>query len=462
MNLLEQYRNRLNVSEKLYASKHAGEKLSLSKKLAIAKCLSNESEFLKESFNNSVGTQAQDIGAFKRFVLNITTAALPNLIAYDLVIVKPMSARSGYVTYVKYVAGSNKGVTKQGDLFNSPFALGKADPDYTSSRVVEEFTFATGGQVKASWFPVATGDTVKPRITGITLAAGTAGTVAEDASVTVGEDGQTLTLSNGSGTALQNGDKVKVAYVYDNVIIPQNDLPLINAETVGIPLVAKARRIAVYYSQIAAYEAKQEYGFDLGDGLARQAVGRLQFEIDTEITDLLVSKAAVVDEFTFNKANRNGVSKAEHYEGFTEVIGQAKAYIYAQTQRFMANYLIVGPDIIPMLPFLKGFEASRVEEANGPYLAGTLDGYMKVFVKPNMPTGKFVVGVNGDDMMSSAAVYAPYMPIIPTQLLGHADGGMSQGFSTMYALEMLNEQLVVAGKVINDPTAQAVLTKTVD
>ena len=79
-----------------------------------------------------------------------------------------------------------------------------------------------------------------------------------------------------------------------------------------------------------------------------------------------------------------------------------------------------------------------------------------------MPTGKFVVGVNGDDMMSSAAVYAPFMPIIPTQLLGHADGGMSQGFSTMYALEMLNEQLVVAGKVINDPTAQAVLTKTVE
>ena len=43
----------------------------------------------------------------------------------------------------------------------------------------------------------------------------------------------------------------------------------------------------------------------------------------------------------------------------------------------------------------------------------------------------FVVGVNAGDFMSSAAVYAPYMPIVPTQLLGYADGSMSQGFSTL-------------------------------
>lgn len=39
------------------------------------------------------------------------------------------------------------------------------------------------------------------------------------------------------------------------------------------------------------------------------------------------------------------------------------------------------------------------------------------------------------------------MPVVPTQLLGYADGAMSQGFSTMYALEMLNADLLVAGRV---------------
>lgn len=39
------------------------------------------------------------------------------------------------------------------------------------------------------------------------------------------------------------------------------------------------------------------------------------------------------------------------------------------------------------------------------------------------------------------------MPIVPTQLLQFADGGTTQGFSTMYDLAELNPQLVVLGKV---------------
>ena len=50
--------------------------------------------------------------------------------------------------------------------------------------------------------------------------------------------------------------------------------------------------------------------------------------------------------------------------------------------------------------------------------------------------------------MSSAAVYAPYMAIVPTQLLGYADGSLSQGFSTLYGLEILNKNLLVKGKVV--------------
>lgn len=39
------------------------------------------------------------------------------------------------------------------------------------------------------------------------------------------------------------------------------------------------------------------------------------------------------------------------------------------------------------------------------------------------------------------------MPIIPTQLLGFADGAMSQGFSTLYDIKVLNDNLIIAGKV---------------
>lgn len=361
-----------------------------------------------------------------------------------------MTSMSGYIAYIKYTAGSNKGDTEQGDVFNDPFRLGKVDPNYTAARVVESFTGANSAVV-ASWFPVlkGTGDysALAPRITSITASDGTAVAVADDASVTVADDGKTLTLSNGTGTAITATDTVKVAYVYDNIVIPQNDIPTVNAEMTSIPLLARARRVAVYYSQIAAFQAKTDYGLDLGDQLAEKAVGQLSYEIDTEITNLLIETAGAADaDLTWSKTLPIGVSKAEHYEGFVELLEIARQKIYDRTKRFAPNYMLCASNILPVLAFVKGFQAAPAGSINGPYFAGTLNG-LKVFVTPNIEAGKFVVGVNGDDYMSSVAVYAPYMAIVPTQLLQYADGGTSQGWSTLYDLKVLNADLIVAGKV---------------
>ena len=67
-----------------------------------------------------------------------------------------------------------------------------------------------------------------------------------------------------------------------------------------------------------------------------------------------------------------------------------------------------------------------------------------IFIKT---LGPVFLGLNGSDMMSYAGVYAPYMAIVPTQLLGTPDGGMAQGFSTWYAKALLNENLLVAGEI---------------
>ena len=157
---------------------------------------------------------------------------------------------------MQYTAGSNKGQTVKGTVFNDLFKLGDVDVNYTAARVVESFTGADSA-VTASWFPVYDGPATeaKPRITSIVTSGGVAVDVADDASVTVGADGKTLTLSNGTGAAIGATDTVKVAYVYNNVVIPQNDLPIVNAEMKSIPLLARARRVAVYYSQMAAYQA---------------------------------------------------------------------------------------------------------------------------------------------------------------------------------------------------------------
>ena len=324
---------------------------------------------------------------------------------------------SGYITYIEYQYATNKGATAQGDLISNPFGFGKVDTDFTAAKVVE--TIAEG-QTELAWAPVVKGSVEK--------------------------------FVDGAWTKVEGeytpkaGDKVR--YEYDNVVVPQKDLPMIKAEMKSLPLVAKARRIAVYYSQIAAYQAKTDYGADLGDQLAEKAVGELSYEIDTEITNLLDTTAGeAAAELVWSKTLPVGVSKAEHYEGFAEIVEIAKQIIYDRTKKFAPNYMLCASNLIPVLSVVKGWNAAPAGQVNGPYFAGTLNG-LKVFVTPNIKAGRFVIGCNGNDMMSSAAVYAPYMAIVPTQLLGYADGGMSQGWSTLYDLKVLNDKLLVAGEMV--------------
>lgn len=97
------------------------------------------------------------------------------------------------------------------------------------------------------------------------------------------------------------------------MVIPQNDLPILNVEMKGISLQATARRIAIYYSQMAAYQAKQDYGFDMGEELAAKAVGQLSYEIDTEICSGLIEAAPSDSDLVWSKTLPVGVSKQEHY-----------------------------------------------------------------------------------------------------------------------------------------------------
>lgn len=452
MNLLESYAKRLSVAESVYSDRNSGAKLSNTKKIALATVLNNTEKFLNEAFTNSVGTQRADMGAFKRFCLNLTTVTMPNLIASELVIVHPMTSMAGYISYLKFVKGTDKGESKRGDLVADPFKLGNVDVNYTSSLVVETVNVATdggtdGGDVRLAWFPVFDGTDEFGRDLRPSVVGGKGTVTVKNAKEGI------VTVSGVTG-------EVKIRYAYDNVVIPQNDLPILNAEMANIALVAKARRIAVYYSQLAAFQAKQDYGFDLGDQLAEKAVAELSYEIDTEITQLLIDNAAEDTKLRWNKALPVGVSKADHYAGFAETIADGGRVIYDRTKKHMPTYMLVASDIVPVLKFVPGFSAAPINSVNGPYYLGTVDG-LKVFVTPNIAAGRFVVGVNGNDMMTSAAVYAPYMAIVPTQLLQYADGGTSQGFSTLYDLKLLNEALLVSGEIYNDPEEVVVNSKTV-
>ena len=477
--LLEQYKDRLAIAESLYSRSHNGAKLSNMKKIATAQCLKNISSFMNESFDAPSGTQRSDMGFFKKFALNLANCAIPNLIAFDLVIVHPMSSMSGYVNYMEYTIGTSKGGDAQGDLINSPFALGDVSSEYTSSKVTEEKTLGESTTTfKISWAPVVKG-TVKitngsdkyvddgngkiyknPTSVSYRTVTDTnnngvlSGTSARlEVTLTGGsEAGSVIYDGETAGITLTSGitGETTISYTYNNVVIPQNTLPTVKAQMKAIPLVAQARRISVYYSQIAAFQAKADYGMDLGEQLAEQAIGELQYEIDKEVIDLLKHTADTngIPARTWSKTQVIGVSLAEHYQSFLNTLELIRADIYSATKKFAPNYMVIAADVLPVLTFINGFVAAPVGPVNGPYYAGQLNG-LKVYVTPTFNSGEFVVGVNGSDMVSSVAVFAPYMAIVPTQLLQGPDGATTQGWSSLYALEVLNKNLIVKGNIVD-------------
>ena len=461
MNILEAYSRKLTVSEKVYAREHDGRALPQSKKIAIARVLANTSEYLNEAFDNSIGTQLANMKTFKKFCLDLTTVALPNLIANDLVMVWPMKSRTGFIQYLQFVAGSNKGGIAQGDVFNDPFRLGAMSDNrinYTAALVVDVIPAQEGSgsyTFTPAWTPVVKGiktivvngvrvefnenfiDRYTPEELA-TVAFYTYKLIATDGTVTFADE----VVAPTAGT--------KVAYKYDNVVIPQNDLPILNARMNGISLEAKARRIAVYYSQMAAFQAKTEMGIDLGEILATQACAELSYEIDSEVVKLLADNATYYPDLKWNKTQPVGVNKRDHFAGFAEIIELGSKHIYDATQKHAANYMIASSDLKPILVMIDGWKAASASKINGPYFAGELNG-VKVYISPMLKNGEYVLGFNGDDMITSAAVFAPYMAIVPTQLLGYSDGAMSQGFSTLYDLKLLNGLLLVKGRVVAEP-----------
>ena len=68
--------------------------------------------------------------------------------------------------------------------------------------------------------------------------------------------------------------------------------------------------------------------------------------------------------------------------------------------------MIIASNVLPILTFINGFTAAPAGQVNGPYFAGTLNS-LKVYVSPALDPNQYCIGCNGEDMMSSVAVYAP-------------------------------------------------------
>lgn len=399
-------------------------------------------------------TQTADVSFLRTHGINILTATMPNLIANELLSVQPLQARVGEIRYLDVRFGSNKGGIKKGDTMFSNERVGgpTAEFNYTSEEVNSEaLLFDTEKKVASlTWLPVTPGT--------VAFSADSTNFV-DDGKGTIVVEGQSEkkgTIDYVTGTitmdaALSETDDVTIDYCYNNVNAPA-EAPEMDLAIKGIPVIARGRKLKTVMSFDAMFDLQAQYGFDSSTEQATLASQYLQYEIDGEMIGDMFT-AADAPQTTFNSTVPNAVSLLDHYEGFIKVLHEASNNIFESTRFANGTWAVLGLDAATIVESLanRGFQASG-QTANGPHYIGQMGNY-KMYKTPQLGLNGvnnrdgYFIGYKGESMFHAGMVYAPYMPIMTTDLLAQEDFGIRQGYATAYAKKMVNSKLYSKGKI---------------
>lgn len=425
--------------------------LSFEKKLVLAQTLENT----KRAINIAEATQASDIGQYKRFALDVTTAAMVNLIAYDIVSVQPISNRIGMINYLKYTYGSTKGSITAGDEYSSALKFsGSSNPNYSSSYIEDEGvgTVSSGSTHTLAWAPVIRGSLVITDGTdyyGDVVGTGTSADIKKLVSgaptgTKIGEivySTQVITFS-GSLTSAVAG------YQYNNETVPVQ-VPEINISIDTLPVTTKSRKLKAVYGMDAAFELYKEYGSDIDSMLIDNISSELGFETDSEIMLDLYNNAGANNgtAIEWSATLTPGISQREHFESFNIALTRGSNIIYGDTRRARANFMIGGLDVITIVSSMPSFKSSGITNPVGPYFVGTTVNGINVYANPFYSARKFVLGYKGNSILDAGYFYCPYMPIATTQMVQLADFSTQRGWATTYGTKLTNANLYLKGSV---------------
>lgn len=390
-------------------------------------------------------TQPSDVGYFKKYAINLLSAAVPNLIAPEIVSMQPMLSRVGEMRFLKILYGSNKGSVKAGDTMFSMFQGGNGETAYSSDEVDSEYVTASGTSISGNlaWLPVVPGsvkltvglneatDDGKGNLVGTSISAGT---------IDYSTGAYSVTLK----AAPDASDEVYFNYRYNNMDVPVQ-APEVNLKIEVAPIIAKSRKLKTLYSFDAAFDMTKDYGMQINNELVAYTATNIKHEIDGEIMgDLL--RIASAKAVQWDATPRDGISLRDHNESFYNKVVEAGNNIFDATKLANGSWIITGMDGANIIETLPRFRPSGVVNPVGPHLVGYL-GNMPVYKDPFYPTDAFLVGWRGTGLFDAGYLYCPYMPIMTTQLIMDANFEGQRGFATSYGKKPVNSKMYSRGTI---------------
>jgi len=411
--------------------------------------LENEERFLRETNQGIGGTQlgsanpgaggTTGIDSFDPVLISLVRRSMPNLMAYDIAGVQPMTGPTGLIFAMKSrynVANSTGAVVAPG-----------GSPGYTANgtRTGAEALYGEGDTSKS-----ASG-------LGGTHAGDMGGIFANDTASTDGTFGPSRGMSTSSGERLGVSGQVDF-----------NEMSFTIEKTA---VEAKTRALKAEYTIELAQDLKAVHGLDAETELANILSTEIMFEINRELVRLVYNvaklgaqntdlKGKTAGAFGLNNAGGGGIYdleadsdgrwSAEKFRGLSFQMEREANKIGADTRRGRANMAIVSPDVASalsmsgLLDFSPAFSGALNTDVNGSTLAGTISGgKVKVYIDPySMPTtiesfnpvNYVCMGYKGASPYDAGLFYCPYVPL---QMVRAVDTGSFQpkiGFKTRYGL----------------------------
>lgn len=429
---LNKYRTRIMAAENV--QKKLGKTMDLEKKVALATMLENTQHILEATNSANIPS--------KTFFMDMITGVIPNLIASDIVSTQAMESKAWIVSYLRYNYGSDKGSTTRGTMFNNSLYTGRSDSHYSSREVFEEQVVDS---VNFEYSPIL------PATIRITLPDGTQyidnGT-GEIVDPTTSAVKGSIDYTTGAFSCTDATDGTIATYEYNNEQVPDLQVPEITISLAQIPIYAKSRKLAAYWGFDAAYDLKQQYGEDIVNVMSTQAAAEISYEIDTEIVNDLVRLAGAGPELTWNRIPPTGVNIIDHYDSFWVRLTEGAKMIFQATQRVTPNFIVCGTNVSAVIECMRNFDGTGAMDSVGPHFIGTLGGKYKVYVVPLMEENTFVLGYKGSNFLETGYIYAPYYPILTTDILMPADFRGQQGYATSYGKKMVNSKMYLRGKIV--------------
>ena len=347
---------------------------------------------------NATGSSVDN---FDPVLISLVRRAMPNLIAYDICGVQPMTGPTGLIFAMKSRFGSQAGAEA---LFN------EADTDFSARDAAGD----TGSpDAQSGTNPATLNDSPS------------AGTYTTGSGMTTA---QAETLGDGSD------EFAEMAFSIDKITVT-----------------AKSRALKAEYTMELAQDLKAIHGLDAETELANILSSEILAEINREVVRTIYGHAKAGAQVNTTTAgifdldtDSNGRWSVEKFKGLMYQLERDANAIGQQTRRGKGNLIICSADVASalqmagVLDYAPALNSNLNVDDTGNTFAGVLNGKFRVYVDPyaaNVSASQYyVIGYKGTSPYDSGLFYCPYVPLQMVRAVGQNSFQPKIGFKTRYGM----------------------------